>query len=1091
MLKIIRSGFGAGATQRIANALCDAINNQRQCYLIVPEQQTVMAESEMATKLPKIAPLYFEATNFTRFANTVLRALGGLSGEYCDSGRKSLIMWRTVTELMPKLNLTNRGEINAGIVDQSLHAVAEMENLGITPDDLARSAKMVNDNKRLSTKLSDLALIYALYKELISKKYSDSNDSVNFTAKRLRDKPDYLRGASIYIEGFTSFTEAQYALIGLLAARCDVNVYLPIPKGEKSGFEYKEVMKAESRIKSYAAKEGADVQLKKEDGSFNTTSEILAALPYAIWKLNYKIDNITLQNDEEVRIIEASTPFEECDFIASDIRRRVMDGAKYSDFAIIARSADRYAGMLDGALNGAKIPYFVSSKTDIASLEAVKLIYTAFTIIRNGYRREDVITYAKCGLSGISRDECDELELYTDVWQINGNRFTNGVDWNMNPLGYSTKKPKNLEEKLSRINEIRYRLINPLMVLENDMNVGGTVLSGATALMRFLLTIKLEHNLKATAEFHKSRGDFAAAEEASSVWKMIINALDAMVDVMGDLPYTVDSFLSQLKALFSTVNLGKIPAFVDQVTIGSADMIRLSGKKHVYLIGVNAGEFPAPVGESSYFSDSERAILAKNGLEIEPELEIKGARELFCFSRALAAASESVTLLYAVTDAKFQKISRADVIDKLIKLMEGRITVKKTSDMTLREKLFSAAITANSLDAISDEDYPLVKKALVKADLGRIADISEGNLKNDTMEISKALCDEIYGDKLSLSNTRLESYSKCPLGHFLKYTINLQEHKIAEFDASSIGSFIHGCLENFFKEVRREEISPETLDVIEREKRTKRAAEKYLSTMGEDIKATRTAVKIKRLTKAAIPIVDGLCDEFGESKYRPRFFELSISENNDATPDPVNMTGDDGKTVSVYGIIDRVDTYEDGDDVFVRVMDYKTGKKDFKHDDMEDGKNLQMFLYLKAIMESKKPKFRKLLGVKNDGKIIPGGVIYVKTSLADVKIDTYSNDKSIAAFKKLQTREGMILEGDTNAALIGKNYLPGKGKEDFLFTEDELAATMEKVESSVLKIADGIKSGKAAATPKITKDESSCQYCQFKPFCRNVKMPKK
>ena len=1093
MLKIIRSGFGGGDSHHIATALRTSIENRERCYLIVPEQQTVMAESEMALALPKNASLYFEATNFTRFADTTLRALGGLSGEYCDSGKRALIMWRAITELAPTLSITSRGEVNAGIVDQSLRAVAEMENLGITPDALARSSSLVSDDKRLSDKLSDISKIYQLYKTLISEKYADSNDAVNFTVKRLSDRPEHLRGAKIFIQGFTSFTEAQYALIAKLAARCSVTVYFPIPKGDREGFEYKEILRAETRLKTYAAKEGADVSLKKEDGRFNTSSELLSELPYAIWKINPAFDYKGLQNKEELRIFEAQTPFEECDFIASDIRRRVMAGAKYSDFAIIARSADKYTGIIDGSLSAADIPYFTSTKTDVSSLEAVKLIYTAFAIIKNGFRREDLITYAKCGFSGITREECDELEIYADVWQINGRRFTDGIDWNMNPAGYSARKADGTAEKLQRINGIRYRLVEPLMALSEDMRSHKTVREGAEALMRFLIKIRLEHRLKERAEYHKARGDTGSFDEISGIWKMIITSLDAMVEVMGELPSTHESFLSQLKALFSYANLGKIPSFVDQVTIGSADMIRLSGKKHIYLIGVNAGEFPASVAESSYFSDSERLTLAKAGLDIEPELEVKNARELFCFSRAMAAASESVTILYTTTDAKFKKLARADVIDKIARLTSGDVTSKRISSMSPRERLYSAASTINALDTVGELEYGEVRQALINSGWGDIVAISEGELKNTTLELGKELTDLLYKDTMALTQSRLDSYANCPMAHFLKYTVRLGANERAEFDASSIGSFIHGCLENFFKTLREREINPEALERTERERLTREAAEKYLSAMGEDVKATRTAVKIKRLTRAAIPIIDGLCDEFEKTKYRPKFFELQIEGGADS-PDPIRLTTNDGKAVYIYGIIDRVDTYEEGDDVFVRVIDYKTGTKDFSPDDMKKGRNLQMFLYLKAIMESNKKKFKDRLGVKNDGRVIPGGVIYIKTSLADTQIDRDSDELALKEVKNNQVREGMTLEGDLNDTLLGEDYIPGKRKRDskkYRYSEEGFDKIMQDVEDSVINIAEGIRSGKACSKPDTDGDYSPCDWCDFKPICRNAKLKKK
>ncbi len=1093
MLKLVRCGFGSGVGHRIKDGLTLAIQNKKQSFLIVPEQQTVMAESEMAKCLPKNAPLYFEATNFTRFADTVFRSIGGLSGEFCDSGKRALIMWRAITELSPLLSMTSRGEVSAGLVDQALRAVAEMENLGISAEELAASANLISDDKRLSAKLSDLSKIYSLYKTMISERYADTNDSIKATINKLREKTEYLRGVDIYIDGFTSFTEAQYSLIGILAARTSVTVFLPIPKGEREGFEHREIQKAQRRLVNSAKREGAEVSLSREGGNINTTSELLAELPYAIWKVNPIFENITLQKDDELRIFEASTPFEECDFIASDIRRRVMGGAKFSDFAIVARSAEKYTGILDGALSGADIPHFFSTKTDVSSLEAIKLIYTAFAIIRNGFRREDVITYAKCGFSGISREECDELEIYCNVWQINGTRFTDGIDWNMNPRGYTQKRSDDVGEKLSRLNDIKHRLISPLLALKEDMSEKNTVREGALALMKFLLEIRMEHRLKASVDRLRSIGDTKAAGEISGVWKMIISSLDSMVEVMGDLPCTMDSFLSQLKAVLSYANLGKIPAFVDQVTVGSADMLRLSGKRHVYLIGVNTGEFPGAVSESSFFSDSDRLALSRTGLDIEPELEVKNARELFCFSRAMASASDSVTLLYSQTDTKFKRISRADVIDKIIKLTAGKVTPRRISDMSAKERLYSASDTVNSLDTIGEREYTEVREALINSGWGDIVAISEGDIKNTRMELSEAMADEIYGKSMALTQSRLDSFVSCPMGHFLRYTVKLTQSKRAEFDAPSIGSFIHGCLENFFTSLRERKIEPSSLDRIEREKLTRAAAEKYLSIMGEDIKSTRTAVKIKRLTRAAVPIIDGLCDEFAKTKFKPRFFELEIRGDDEGAPDPIKLKCDDKRSVYVYGIIDRVDTYEEDGNVFVRVIDYKTGVKEFNPEDIEKGRNLQMFLYLKAILESDKKEFLKRLGVSEGGKIIPAGVIYVKTSLSDVEIDRDSDELALSAVKKNQLREGMALEGDTVDMLLGKDYVPGANKrecEKFRYSEEEFSEIMEKVEGSVVRIAEKIRSGKAEAYPDLDGQFSPCDLCEYKPVCRNVKSKK-
>jgi ATP-dependent helicase/nuclease subunit B len=1096
MLRIIKSGFGGGGEMHMRSLIVASVTENKPCYLIVPEQQTVMAEGEMARILPKNAPLFFEATNFTRLANTVFRALGGLSGELCDSGKRALIMWRALTELSPMLDMTGRGEVSAGLVEQALRAVTEMENLSITPDELLKSKDKVSDDGRLASKLSDLSRVYSLYKNLLREKYSDQGEAIELVIEKLRENEDFLSGTEIYIEGFTSFTEGQYRLIGALAKRTLVTLHLPLPKIGSDSFEYKEITKAEHRLKRAAARESADIKILHEDGRCGTNSELLSELPRKIWQINPKIDNTCLQNidkTEELRIFEAATPFEECDFVASDIRRRIMGGAKDSDFAIIARRAESYEGILDGALQMAEVPYFSSVRTDVTSFEAIKLILTAFSVVSHGYRREDIITYAKCGFSGITREECDELEIYSAVWQINGTRWTDGSTWNMNPGGYTARKTEKTAEKLLRINDIKTRLITPLLVFEENIKSAKTVKEAAEALMTFLLEIKLEHAIKRQSEVLRARGEITLSGEMSSLWKLIINSLDSMVEVMGDLPAGPDSFLSQLKALFTYANLGRIPSFADQVTVGSADMLRLSGKKQVYLIGVNRGQFPEDVSDSSFFSDKDRERLSEAGLEIAPELEIKNARELFILSRAIASASEGVTLLYTSSDTKFKRVERAEVIDKIIKLTDGRVTPRRISDMSAKERLYSPRATLNTLDTVTDLEYTEVAKALKNSGYQELLSISEGDIKNTSLSLGDALSDRLYKRKIALTQSRLDSFVNCPLSYFLKYTLSLNMEKPAEFDAPSIGSFIHGCLENFFRTARDNGIRPESMTKEEREALTRDSAKKYLSELGEDVMSTRTEIKIKRLTRSAIPIIDGLCRELSASRFSPRFFELKIASGEPDSPSPLHLKTEDDRDVYLYGIIDRVDTYEQDGNVYVRVIDYKTGAKEFSPDDMEKGRNLQMFLYLKAIMDTEKQAFRKKLGVTDDGKIIPAGVIYVKTSLADAQIDRSSDEDALAAIMKNQTREGMALNDEVSLAAFGEDYIPSHTKRDsdrYLYTEEGFGQLMEKVERSVVKIAEGIKGGEAKADPNLDGQYSPCDFCDYKPVCRNAKLKK-
>ena len=149
MLRIIRSGFSSEGKSAVKEEIKGLVEKRMPALLIVPEQQTVMSEIEMADTLPSYAPLHFEVTNFTRLANTTFRALGGIYGEYCDNSKKALIMWRALTELSPTLSMTGRGgSISKGLVESALCAVGELQSLSVTPETLAEALTRQEEPQR-------------------------------------------------------------------------------------------------------------------------------------------------------------------------------------------------------------------------------------------------------------------------------------------------------------------------------------------------------------------------------------------------------------------------------------------------------------------------------------------------------------------------------------------------------------------------------------------------------------------------------------------------------------------------------------------------------------------------------------------------------------------------------------------------------------------------------------------------------------------------------------------------------------------------------------------------------------------------------
>ena len=1101
MLRILKGGFNSGLTDKMYGDILSAAKSGKRVYLIVPEQETVTAEEEASLLLPPSAPLYFEATNFTRFANSVFRALGGIAGEYCTHSKKRLIMWRALSELSPLLTLTGGGEISAGMIDRASQAVAELDSHGISPTELSDASlcDSVKESARLTAKVDDLVKIASLYKKLLHEKYQDTADDLTEATKKLRENPEYLRGTVFFVEGFTSFTEPQYSLLSVLMQTCEVTVALAMPKLESSSYEFTELVDTEARLIGVADKADVGKTVSAIDGRA-LCSELLSEAEKLMLRQSGTTDR-SCPNDGSVRIFEASTPYEEAAFVAADIRRRVEEGESFSDFAIIARNADSYRGIIDSALRDYRVPHYLSKRRNVDSFEAVKLIYTAYSAVSGGFSREDVMTYAKCGLSRLTDKEVDELELYCETWQIDGRGFSSGDEWTMNPDGYAPKSSSAISA-LIRINKAREKLMTPLCDFAAAIGDAVTVRDHATALFSLLEVLGVESSLAERASALRKIGETQAADDTEKLFDMICDSLDVIVSTVGNTSCSASAFLVQLRTVFSDCSIGSIPSNVDEVTVGSADMLRLRNKKHVYLIGVTLGVFPATVSEGNYFTDKDKEALSAAGLSFRADTVKRAARELYIFRRAFASASESVTLLYPRMSTKRSNLLPAEVISRLVELSDGRISVRRTSELAPLDFIYTPASALERLGALSEQDAEIMREMLADRGYERVARISRIPTENVSLSVSKELCERLFDGDLYLTQSRIDSYVDCPLAYFCRYELDLATNERAEWSAASIGTLVHAILENFFAAVKQRGLDVSALTEEDKRKMTAKAARVYLDTLFKDsnVGGARMKVLLARLERAALPVVDGLCRELAASGYKPVFFELKIKNGVAGSPEPVEIKTDERK-VYVYGTIDRVDAYVDGSDtsdIYVRVIDYKTGSKIFSPKDLAEGRNLQMFLYLRSIVDTDSPDLKRALGGEPSSRILPGGVIYAHTTVSDVTVASDSPELERASIDKKQKRSGMILDDPISISAMSSDHLPltfGKKGEikstDRLYTLDGWNKISETVEDSVRRVADGITHGRAEA-PKKSEKNSPCEYCDFKHFCRNASIkPKK
>ena len=1102
MLNIISGGFYSSAEAEIIRQIAERCSEHKHSYLIVPEQQTMVAESELADAAPRFAPLYCEAMNFTRFANTVERCLGGLAGKSADSLHRALIIYRAITELRDKLHSVGKtGNITSGTVNKAIGAIRKTESFGLSAKDMlsvAERMRATKENQRLADKLEDLALIATVYKDILKEKYNNAEDHTVKTAGKLRAEGEkMLNGYHIFIKGFTSFTEPQYELISVLTSLCDVTIELTFPKEDKEAFEYTELRSTQRRLTRMASAKGVEVRIKSFPDEENIAPKSLKYIADNIWRSNPENDNKDLRITDEIRIMLADDPYDECDFVASDIKRKIMAGAHYSDFAVIARDINDYDGIVDGAFADAKIPLYISKGESLSGYELIRLIDASYRVLQSGFSYESVISFAKCSLSGISPSDADELELYAERWQISGKRFTDGEVWNMNPDGFSSRRKDGTDEKLLRINATKDKLIKPLMRFCEDSSGEHTARELATSLVELLLGLRAEEYLAKRAEELLRLSCYTESKITAKIYSLVMDALDAVVDIMGDKTVSAAVFSSLISLAFSEVSIGSIPAFLDQASAGSADTIRIPKKKHIYLIGVAAARFPKRISDDGFFDDGEIERLRAEGLPIEPEQSRRSAMEYYYLHRALSLATESVTLLCPLRDDSLTPLRQSEAIDRIRAITADKVKPVRLKDIPLLERTYYPEYALKNL-AGNNPDAQVMRQILDRCGYESKTVLLDKPIRRDFVYLKEQTRNELYPKDIALTQTRFETYSSCPMRYFCQYNLRLDGGERAEWGSNHIGTFIHAVLENFFKILRDGKRTAGELTEGEIDELTKKAAEKYTAECFSDLslRTERMNLLIKRLSRYANPIVRSLCDEFAGSRYQPVFFELAIEKGSEDSPAPASFKLDNGRSAYIYGTIDRVDSYVSDGKIYLRVVDYKTGSKTFSPKDLERGENLQMFLYLKALTESDGAGLKERLGGSADSRLVPAGVMYVKADVSDVTVDS-AKDSAEELIKANQARVGMFLDDADSLAAMNPDFLPLKYKKDGTLTQqakdllyDE--ARWDELNKTIANAVEGISrdmlSGKISAEPmKRGGTGRACENCSFKPICRNSK----
>lgn len=1113
MLNLVTGPSGCGKTEYIRGVLGTlAENGQDKLLLIVPEQYSYDSERAMLEKFGNRTAQKVEVVTFSRLADYVFRTTGGNAGLIADDGTRLILMLRAMDAVSDKLDYYENYRNDVRLAKELIAVFREVRQSGAGLLRLEEAADKVKSTV-LSKKLRELSLIFQMYDAMFRQRYSDEDLQIEKLC-RVLDDTQFLRGYTLAIDGFKSFTGQELQLLGRILSQAE-DVYVTLctvgTHGEDKtspSMVFASVDETGRRLRKMAEERNVRVFVRDEKHI-----DLARGRRYVSPELKFLEENLFVPQKsiydgfaENLTICESRTVFDECEYIAATIRKLLREeGLRARDIAVIVRREDEYRKELENAFRRYDLPFFDDARQPVEHQPLVVLVRAVLALLSRGFTSENLLRYCKTGLAGVGAHEVAELENYVFIWDVKGPAWRSPFPWNPFGLDAAYKSDEEVEEALGLLNHTREQVMGPLLRLKKETGEASFREVGE-ALYRFLIRTNVPELLKNYAVSLDDAGLPDLAGEQDRVWDLCISVIDRLTAVYGDeackdLRVYADLF----DAILSVTDLGNIPQGLDEVRLSAADRVRLSSPNTVFVAGLEEGVFPAVIGSSGLFTLHERADLCDHGLELSFPENLRASEERFITYSAVTAPRQRLYLSWHRLSLSGDSYLPSELITAVRRLFT-------TYDEAGEEQIHYHAVSTDMLPADYHAEtlssaYQTYAKQVRSEDRASLAAVREAltgldetgtyQKKLEALDTvlrprpfrieDPSIATELFRKDMNLSASRVDNYYHCAFQYFCRYGLNAEPRKRAALGANHYGTIIHYVLEQLLKETDKASFVAYT------EKELQARVDHWLAVYAEqDLggladKTTRFQYLYNRLTLILYDVAQRLQEELKVSDFVPSDFELPIGSGEEVPSYTLALP--DGGTLAVRGSVDRVDLYEHDGKTYVRVVDYKSGGKEFELSDILYGLNLQMLLYLFTIEQNGTGKY---------DDIIPAGILYYpakrKTGTVagrDASADTV--DKSEQAKDKengLFLRDEDILEAMENG-LEGR-FLPvtrdkkgGFKSEKSLASLSELGQLRRRIDFLLKKMATELHEGDIAAVPALQNEKYlPCDYCDYRSVCR-------
>lgn len=1073
MLRIITGRAGAGKTAKIMEEIRACVERgEGGRILLVPEQYSHEAERELAGVAGPRMALYAEVLSFTALARRVEAELGSRGRRQLDPGGRLLCMALAAESTASRLKVYAGARRSPELQLQLLSAIDELRAAALTPEALAAAAEEAGGT--LGDKLEDLVLLSGAFEAAAGEARSDPSARLGELLENL-DESALGRSGHIYVDGFTDFTRQEELIVCALMSRgADMTVCLTLDSMDSDSEVFELSRRTARRLLREASARGVPGRVEELAAAGGDALDELAAGVFS-----YGGARVDAEGRIELRVAPGMA--EECEFAAARCLELARGGCRWRDIAIAVRGFDDYRPALEAAFAYYGVPLFTARNVDVFSKPLPALIAGAYEIILGGWEQAEVFSYLRTGLAGLTDAETDVLENYCCTWSIRARHWLSEGDWRMPPEGYG-RRAENSDALLEKINGIRRRAAGPLLGLYRRSREASTAGEQAEALAAFFEELDLAASLAGRADALERAGRRQAADEYSRLWDSAVSALEQAAAILGDTAMDAAAFSRLYLLTLSQYGVGGIPVSLDMVTAGDMDRMRRRHIRHLIILGASEERLPRAAAEGGVFTAEERRELASLGCGLDAG-DAELWREYSLIYNCLSLPSETLTMVSPAVDSEGAPGRPSVIMSRAARLfgLELRGIDPGESRAAARGPALELAASAGRAGApararAAGRWYDMHQRGRLEA-LRRSAGQLRGRLSG---EAARAL----YGQNMRLSASRIEKFASCRFAYFMNYGLRARPLTPADFSPPEYGDFMHYVLQHTAAAAEEQGgfgvVPEERLMEL-----TERYVEGYIAERlgGFEGRGARFIYLFRRLEAGVKRVVADMAGELRNSEFRPLGFELDFSRLARKRELP------DGGTLSLAGIADRVDGWVHNGRLYLRVVDYKTGKKSFSLSDVWYGLGLQMLLYLFTLSGAAPELYGR--------EAVPAGVLYVPARDILVSSQTDLTDGEIAEKRRSALKRSGLLLGDAevlaameppgDALCLPVKWKDGVPSGESLATAEQLGALGRRLDGMLTSLAMEMRRGRIEADPYYKgAQDNACLYCEYAAACRFV-----